>query len=155
MQRTLKASIGYLELGMLEEAAGELENLQPEDATISAVLCVRMEIYRSAKKWTLMEVVARELWKRHPDDSAYWINLAWATRRAESIEAAQIILLEALEKFPNDAMATYNLGCYACQLGDMDNAKKFVGNAIKLDSKYKLMALDDADLEPLWDMIGG
>jgi len=36
-----------------------------------------------------------------------------------------------------------------------DNAKKFVGDAIKLDSKYKLMALDDADLEPLWDMIGG
>ena len=63
----------------------------------------------------------------------------------------QIILLEALEKFPNDAMTNYNLGCYACQLGDMDNAKKFVGDAIKLDSKYKLMALDDEDLEPLWD----
>jgi hypothetical protein len=35
----------------------------------------------------------------------------------------------------------------------MDNAKRFVGDAIKLDSKYKLMALDDADLEPLWDMM--
>jgi len=47
----------------------------------------------------------------------------------------------------------YILGCYACQLGDMDNAKRFVGDAIKLDSKYKLMALDDADLEPLWDSL--
>jgi predicted Zn-dependent protease len=153
MQRTLKASIGYLELGMLQEAAGELESLQPEIKNSTAVLCVRMEIYRSAKKWSLMEVVARELWKRHPDDSTYWINLAWVVRRKESIEAAQIILLEALERFPNDAMTNYNLGCYACLLGDMDNAKKFVGDAIKLDSKYKLMALDDPDLEPLWDMI--
>ena len=151
MQRTLKASIGYLELGMLEEAAGELENLPPEDRTSSAVLCVRMEIYRSAKNWTLLEVVARELWERHQDEAVYWNNLAWVVRRKDSIEAAQIILLEALERFPNDAMTTYNLGCYACQLGDMDNAKKFVGDAIKLDSKYKLMALDDPDLEPLWE----
>ena len=152
MERHLNASIGYLELGMLEEAAGELENLPPEDRTSSAVLCVRMEIYRSAKNWTLMEVVARELWKRHQDDPVHCNNLAWVVRRKDSIEAAQIILLEALEKFPNDAMTNYNLGCYACLLGDMDNAKKFVGDAIKLDSKYKLMALDDADLEPLWDM---
>jgi hypothetical protein len=35
----------------------------------------------------------------------------------------------------------------------MDNAKRFVGEAIKLDSKYKLMALDDADLEALWDSL--
>ena len=49
-------------------------------------------------------------------------------------------------------MTNYNLGCYACQLGDMFNAKKFVRYTIKLDSKYKLMALDDEDLNPLWDM---
>ena len=151
MQRTLKASIGYLELGMLEEAAGELESLQPEIKNSTAVLCVRLEIYRVARNWTLMEVVARELWKRHQDEAVYWNNLV---RRKDSIEAAQIILLEALEKFPNDAMTTYNLGCYSCLLGDMDNAKKLVRDAIKLDSKYKLMALDDEDLMTLWDMIG-
>ena len=153
MQRTLKASIGYLELGMLEEAAGELESLQPEIKNSTAVLCVRLEIYRVARNWTLMEVVARELWKRHQDEAVYWNNLAWVVRRKDSIEAAQIILLEALEKFPNDAMTTYNLGCYSCLLGDMEAAKRFVGEAIKLDSKYKLMALDDADLEPLWDSL--
>ena len=151
MQRELNASIGFLELGMLEDAAGELEKLSPEDRTSSAVLGVRMEIYRVARNWSLMEVVARELWKRHQDDPVYWINFAWATRRSESIEAAQTILLEGFERFPNDAMTNYNLGCYACLLGDMDNAKRFVGEAIKLDSKYKLMALDDPDLESLWE----
>ena len=95
IERHLNAAIGYLELGMLDEAADELENLSPEDRTSSAVLCVRMEIYRSAKNWTLMEVVARELWKRHQDDPVNWNNLAWVVRRKESIEAAQIILLEA------------------------------------------------------------
>ena len=58
-----------------------------------------------------MEVVARELWKRHPDESVYWINLAWAVRKKDSIVAAWIMLLEALGRFPNDAMTNCNLGC--------------------------------------------
>jgi hypothetical protein len=56
-----------------------------------------------------------------------------------------------LEKFPNDATTRYNLGCYACQLGDLEDAKKLVGEAIKMDSKFKLLALDDEDLVQLWD----
>ena len=71
-----------------------------------------------------MEVVASELWKRQPDDPDNWNNLAFSIRRKDSIKAAQTLLLEALEKFPNDAMTRYNLGCYACKLGDLEDAKK-------------------------------
>ena len=52
-------------------------------------------------------------------------------------------------------MTQFNLGCYACQLGDIEQAKTRVGKAIELDAKFKLLALDDADLEPLWEQIGG
>jgi hypothetical protein len=48
-------------------------------------------------------------------------------------------------------MTHYNLACYSCQLGDIEQAKMRVGKAIELDPKFKLLALDDADLEPLWD----
>jgi tetratricopeptide (TPR) repeat protein len=81
------------------------------------------------------KIVECELWKRHPDESAYWINLAWFVRRSASIEAEQVILQEPQERFPNDALITYNLGSFSCQLGDMERAKKYVGDAIKLDSK--------------------
>ena len=151
MQKVLHAAMGYLELGMIAEADGELESLPPEDRDRSSVLALRVEIYRTAKKWSLMEVVARELWKRHPDEPDYWTNLAWAVRRSDSMVAARDILLEAVERFPGDAMTHFNLGCYACQLGDIEQAKTRVGRAIELDAKFKLLALDDADLEPLWD----
>ena len=151
MQRVLHAAMGYLELGMIAEAAGELESLPPEDRDRSSVLALRVEIYRTAKKWSLMEVVARELWKRHPDEPDHWTNLAWAVQRSDSVVAARDILLEAVERFPGDAMTHFNLGCYACQLGDIEQAKTRVGKAIELDAKFKLLALDDADLEPLWD----
>ena len=155
MEKQLQAAVGYLELGMLGEANDEIENLEPELKTSSPVLGVRLEIYRSAEKWSLMEVVARELWKRHPDEPDYWTNFAWAVRRSDSVVAARDILLEAVERFPGDAMTHFNLGCYACQLGDIEQAKTRVGKAIELDAKFKLLALDDADLEPLWEEIEG
>ena len=155
MQRVLHAAMGFLELGMIAEADGELDSLPPEDRDRSSVLTLRVEIYRTAKKWSLMEVVARELWKRHPDEPDYWTNLAWAVRRSDSVVAARDILLEAVERFPGDAMTHFNLGCYACQLGDIEQAKTRVGKAIELDAKFKLLALDDADLEPLWKEIEG
>ena len=151
MQRELTASIGYLELGMYVEALDELESIQPEEKNNSAVLGLRLEIYGTAQNWKMMEVVASELWKRQPDDPDNWNNLAFSIRRKDSIKASQTLLLEALEKFPNDAMTRYNLGCYACKLGDLEDAKKLVGEAIKMDSKFKLLALDDQDLVELWD----
>ena len=38
-----------------------------------------------------------------------------------------------------------------CVIDDIVQAKTRVGKAIELDAKFKLLALDDADLEPLWD----
>jgi hypothetical protein len=52
-------------------------------------------------------------------------------------------------------MTHFNLVCYTCQLGDIDQAKTRVRKAIELDAKLNLLALDDADLEPLWKEIEG
>lgn len=46
-------------------------------------------------------------------------------------------------------MIKYNLGCYACQLGDLEEARGLVAAAIALNGKFRAMALDDPDLEPL------
>jgi tetratricopeptide (TPR) repeat protein len=127
MHRELNASIGYLELGMYVEALDELESIQPEERNSSTVLGLRLEIYRSAQNWKMMEIVASELLKRQPNDPVHWNDLAFSIRRKDSIKAAQTLLLEALEKFPNHATTRYNLGCYACKLGDLEEAKKLRG----------------------------
>jgi hypothetical protein len=135
---------------MVEDAANEIECIPPDQKNSSEVLGVRLEIYRAAEKWSLMEVVARELWKRHQDQPVYWNHFAWAVRRAESIESANDILLQAVEKFPEDALTHFNLGCYACQMGNLESAKERVGKSVELDAKFKLLAIDDPDLESLW-----
>ena len=55
LEKNLKSAIGYLELGIIEGALNEIECIQPEVKNSSAVLGVRMEIYRAAEKWTFME----------------------------------------------------------------------------------------------------
>jgi Tfp pilus assembly protein PilF len=83
--------------------------------------------------------------------AAQWrISFAYATRRAESIEKAREILLSALGSHPEEPTIHYNLACYECQLGNLSAAKQRLMKATKTDQKFKLMALEDRDLEPLW-----
>ena len=50
----------------------------------------------------------------------------------------------------------YNLACYECQLGRLEQAKHWLEQAFKLSDpkKMRLMALEDPDLELLWREIG-
>jgi len=63
--------------------------------------------------------------------------------------------LPASEKFPEEPIIAYNLACYACQMGNMDHCRHWLQRALKLLGKdqFKKMALNDTDLQPLWDEI--
>jgi len=65
-------------------------------------------------------------------------------------------LLGVVDKFRTNATLRYNLACYECQLGRLEQAKLWLEKAFQLgDAKaMKLAALDDRDLEPLWKEIG-
>ena len=75
--------------------------------------------------------------------------------RAENIEQAEAVLLKAWELHPKDASIAFNLSCYASVTGRMEEAKVRLRQAIDLDKDIRLVALDDEDLRPLWDWIGG
>ena len=65
----------------------------PEDKTRSEVLGARVDIYLAAEKWDFAAAVANYLVKVQPENTGWWINLAYATRRCEGIETAEAILL--------------------------------------------------------------
>jgi tetratricopeptide (TPR) repeat protein len=92
---------------------------------------------------------------RDPDNVQWSVSWAYAARRADSINAARLILLEAVERQPEAAILHYNLACYECQLGDLEVAKARLRHAINLDDGFRAMALEDEDLEPLWESFSG
>jgi tetratricopeptide (TPR) repeat protein len=152
-QQHLTKAEGYLELGMFLDANEELENIEPDVRHLPEVLLVRLGIYHGLKKWELMQAVAKKLTKHDAANAQLWILWAYATRRAESIEAARDILLEALTHHPEVAVFHFNLACYECQLGNMDVARGYVTKTFKIEPGYKLLALEDDDLKPLWDSL--
>jgi hypothetical protein len=51
---------------MLLDANEELERIDPEVRHVAEVLTVRLEVYRSLKKWELMRTVAARLAAHDP-----------------------------------------------------------------------------------------
>lgn len=148
-----QAATGFVELQMFDDANEELEKIDPFNRAAPEVLAVRLAIYHGLKKWELMQQIAKRLHEFQPDNVEWTISLAYATRRADSIEAAKEVLLNAEPKFPNEPAIRYNLACYFCQIGDIQNAKNYLKKAFERDPNCRMTALEDEDLKPLWDSL--
>lgn len=152
-RQRLHAASGYIELGMYEDANAELEKIDAFCRAVPEVLALRVAIYQSLGKWELLQVVSQKLVEFEPTNVDWIISYAYATRRAESIEAARAILTEAKKRFPREAVIVFNLACYECQLGHLDAAKDHLKRAFAIDSAWRPAALDDIDLEPIWQTL--
>jgi hypothetical protein len=97
--------------------------------------------------------LASHLVKVKPENSGWWINLAYATRRCEGIEKGEAISLRAREQHHNNAIIEFNLACYASVAGRFGEAKARLKLAIELDTQLQKLAIDDEDLRPVWDWV--
>ena len=147
------AAVGYTQLGMFFEANEQLENIDPFNRVTPEVLALRVEIYRGLEKWDLMQEIAQRLHEFSPHDVQWVVSYAYATRRAQGLNAARNILFASLPKFPREAILYYNLACYDCQSDRIDSANENLKRAFQIDSRWRLDALDDEDLKPLWDSL--
>ena len=153
----LSAAVGWLELGAPSEAETELDRISAGQQSHPDVLEVRWLILAQLKHWDRALAVARALLKSAPGRSSAWLHQAYSLRRASAngLQEAWDALLPAYDKFPREPTIAYNLSCYACQMEQLDQARAWFKRALKLGDKQKVkaMALDDPDLEPLWEEI--
>ena len=154
----LSAATGWLGLGNVAEAVAELEKIAPQYRSHPEVLDVEFDIRAAAGKWDAAAEIAGTLTRLEPEEPGAWISLAYATRRKPGggIPQARAILIQAQQTFPKETTIAYNLACYDCQLGNLDEAKAWLDKACTLGDvrKIKHMALQDPDLRPLWPDIG-
>jgi tetratricopeptide (TPR) repeat protein len=148
-RRRISHAQGYLALGMAAEAEAELDRIEGPDASLPEVTALRLAALHEQEKWPEVRALAATMVKRSPDEAGLWVTWAYATRRAESLAAAESILREAEQLHPADATIQFNLGCYACQRGELAAARARVDRAIALDRKYADLAATDPDLAAL------
>jgi len=150
MYHQLNAAQGFLELGDSDSAWEELESIPAEDRAHQAVLWTRLEIYRTKQKWDEMVEIAKHLLETSPDVPQHWINLAWGQRRGVDLQTAEKTLKEAVGRFPNEALIHYNLACYSCVSGRIEEGKAQLETALRHEPNLKATALEDEDLVGVW-----
>ena len=148
--RRLLAIEGYIELEMYEEAAAELRQLDPAYHALEQTLVLQLCVHAGQQKWKKAHELASALARQDPDNAQWAIWSASAACRLQSVEAAKGILLKALVTHPDNANIHYNLSCYETRLQHFHKAQRHLLRAIQLDPRFKLVAMGDADLEPLW-----
>jgi len=153
--RRLNSAQGWLNLGDWEEAAAELDGIDSEFQSIPLILIFRVEIYRMAENWGKMAEISRHLCGAQPAEAGHWLNYSYGARRSESVEAARDILTRAKKLFRNNAMIWFNLACYHAQLGELNEARVHVAEAMRIQPDFRETALKDPDLEALWPELRG
>jgi hypothetical protein len=147
--KRLNAAIGYLGLGMAQEALGELEEIEAKDRARPEVMKVRVEVCRALESWEMMAEVSNHLRKIEPDDVGHPLNMSYAVRRFKGeAEAAEILSL-ALRHYYDDALVRYNLACYWCVMGRVEEAREMLETACKKDGSLRELAETDEDLAGL------
>ena len=153
----LSAAAGWLGLGNMAEAKAELAQIDPANQDHPDVLEVRWEIAAIEHQWEQGLEIARKLLQAAPDRASGWLHQAYALRRVPegTVKQAWDALLPAFDKFPQESIISFNLSCYACQLGQLDAARVWFKRAMVIGGKQRIkaQALADSDLAPLWGEI--
>lgn len=148
-QSRLQYASGYLDLGMLKEAAEELDAIAEPDRKSVEVMSLRVRLYLESRNWELMEAVARFLVDRHPEHAHCWVHWAYALRELQMVREAYNVARRALRYHPREAILHFNLACYCSLLGDTEEAGRALEKAIEIEPSFREEAKADPDLENL------
>jgi Flp pilus assembly protein TadD len=140
---------------MFDDAAQAIEQIEPENKTRKEVLHAAVMAYQGGRRWKKGVASAADLVKAEPTNSTYWIILANAVSHVGSVYEAETVLLKALMWHPRNSLILLKLACYASVTGRIEEAKVLLDHAINLDKNVRRLALEDEDLQPLWNYISG
>jgi len=150
IEATSRRAMGFLELGMPGDALAELDELPVHYHSSSLVLHLRVDAMFRIKDWAKAAELCMPMLDKEAEDPSWWIQAAYAQRRAVSVEAAEPILRAALEHHPRHGLILYNLACYACVQGREDEARALLDLSDAAEpGTYLAMAAGDPDLKAI------
>lgn len=147
-----EASIGWLELGNPTEALLELARIAPDLAEQPQVLEVKWQAFARLDHWERSLPVAQTFCQVAPSIPQGWLHQAVSLYRLNRTQEAWDLLRPMADRFPRSWIVSYDLSCYACQLGRLDEGRLWLKKAFTLGNAHEVqaLALADPDLKSLW-----
>lgn len=146
----LAYAAGYLELNLLADARAELALLSPEFLATPPALAVRLELAMATSAWDEVIALAPELIGDDATEERPWTAWAYALRELGRVAEAQETLLAGSRLIAKPSvLVDYNLACYACLLGELDEARRLLASVYARDKSWREAARDDPDLAAL------
>lgn len=150
-QMHLRTAEGYFELGMIDEATEELNQIPARFQSNVDVSSLRLQLLISSGNYERGEWVARGLVFKQPERAFPWLGWAFCARRAISLEAAEQILEMAHTVHPENGIIVFNMACYASAAGRLSDARQLFNRATELESAAKDWILQDDSLRAIRD----
>jgi predicted Zn-dependent protease len=152
----LKAAEGWLELGNYTEAHEELKQIGLEWRFHPDVLAARWKIYAMGKHWEFAHTIAHGMAALYPDNPSGWVFRSLSLHEMKRTCEAWHSLYPASEKFPENSTVSYLMARFSCQMGRIEEATTWLRRAMKNGDaqEVKMTAMEEPDLEPIFEQVG-
>ena len=148
----LSRSNGYRLLGMYDESILILEDIPPgKERWDSLVVEARYNTYRDAEVWELANAMSGLMCRRRPNSLKWRFNYVDGMIKLGEIDDAIEALEEVKDRFASIAGFIFRLAKCQAILGNVEEAKKLVKQAIEKDAKYKMEFAEDSAFDGVWD----
>lgn len=151
-ERVLETALGYLELGLPDEALSELQSLAPRERMSLGALEIKLAAEMKACRWNAGADTSRLLCMREPRESRFFIHAACCLHQTGDTEAARNWLLTGPSELIEEPLFHYNIACYHAVLGEEGQARSHLRRAFSMDGSLHQEALHDDDLAGLSDL---
>ena len=150
--RTLQAALGWLELGLPEDAIQELQSLSPKERMRREALELKLVAEMKAGRWNAGADTGRLLCLRDPKEPRFFIHAAYCLHETGDTLAARNWLMTGPSDLIHEPLFHYNIACYHAVLGQSRQARSHLLRAFSMDRALREIAIKDKDLAALGDI---
>ena len=139
-------AVGWLELGLADEALVELESLPREQRESREALEIRLHAQMENESWNPASETARLLCLKDAGEPEFFLRAAFCLHETGDTLAARDWLLRGPKSLFDMPVFHYNLACYLWTLGESSRARSHLRQAFAMDESFIEAARDDRDL---------
>jgi predicted Zn-dependent protease len=144
---------GYSELGMLDDALGELAQLDAEQQDRAEILRMRIDIFLRKQSWIDALRLSQQFCAANPNQPFGFVHTAYCLHELGRTPEAKQTLLDGPAALLDEPVYYYNLACYDTVLGNLDQAKVYLRASFRLNKSFREMAKTDPDLSQIRDAL--